>query len=69
MFFRDPEKCEEAVKSLLSKLKDEVRNDLDFLLNEIPADTAAVPEIEPTELTIKNLMKKAVNANNNNTEP
>ena len=69
VFFKDPEKCEEAVKSLISKLKDEVRNDVDFLLNEIPVATAAVAEAEATELTIKNLMMKAVAANNNNNEP
>ena len=66
VFFRDPEKCEKAVKSLLSKLKDEVRNDEDFLLNDVPVAATDLPEVEAAELTIKNLMKKAVAANNNN---
>lgn len=62
IFFRDPLKCEAAVQLLLVKLRDEMRNDIDLLLLPPAPVEVALLDLDPPEMTIKNLMKKAVEA-------
>ena len=69
--FRDSNKCELAVKSLIAKLKVEavdVDIDFDILVPAAHVGAAAAPAVDPSELTIKNLMKKAVDASQKNDE-
>ena len=65
--FRDSDKCELAVKSLIAKSKVEAV-DIDILVPAAPVGAAAAPAVDPSELTIKNLMKKAVDASQKNDE-